>query len=121
MGDKICVGHRFFLLDVCYWVLTSWSLRWPFSSTKSRTRFYTSDYYEVGTAKTIKRYTLNPGGCVYGFAQLPNQAGNNRFPQESSIGNLYFASAWTEPGGGFGAALGSGYMVANKILQCEKG
>lgn len=25
-----------------------------------------------------------------------------------------------EPGGGFGAALGSGYMVANKILKREK-
>ena len=78
------------------------------------------DYYEVGTAKTIKRYTLNPGGCVYGFAQIPSQAGNKRLPQESPIGNLYFASAWTAPGGGFGAALGSGYEVAQKILKNEK-
>ena len=73
--------------------------------------------YEVGTAKTIKRYTMNPGGSVYGFAQIPRQAGNKRLSQESSFENLYFASAWTEPGGGFGATLGSGYMVANKILK----
>ena len=78
------------------------------------------DYYEVGTAKTIKRYTSNPGGSVYGFAQIPSQAGKNRLSQESPIENLYFASAWTEPGGGFGAVLGSGYMVANKILKREK-
>ena len=78
------------------------------------------DYYEIGTAKTIQRYTLNPEGSVYGFAQIPNQSGNNRFSPESSIKNLYFASAWTQPGGGFGAALGSGYMVANKILKKEK-
>jgi len=78
------------------------------------------DYYEVGTAKTIKRYTLNPGGSVDGFAQIPSQAGKNRLSQESAVENLYFASAWTEPGGGFGAALGSGYMVANKILKREK-
>ena len=77
------------------------------------------DYYEVGTAKTIKRYTSNPGGSVYGFAQIPSQAGKNRLSQESPIENLYFASAWTEPGGGFGAVLGSGYMVANKILNRE--
>ena len=75
------------------------------------------DCYEVGTAKTIKRYTMNPGGSVYGFAQIPSQAGKNRLSQESPIENLYFASAWTQPGGGFGAALGSGYMVANKILN----
>jgi len=78
------------------------------------------DCYEVGTAKTIKRYTMNPGGSVYGFAQIPSQAGKNRLSQESPIENLYFASAWTDPGGGFGAALGSGYMVANKILKREK-
>ena len=78
------------------------------------------DYYEVGTAKTIQRYTLNPGGSVYGFSQIPSQAGKNRLSHESSIENLYFASAWTQPGGGFGAVLGSGYMVAYKILKKEK-
>jgi phytoene dehydrogenase-like protein len=78
------------------------------------------DYYEVGTAKTIERYTLNPGGSVYGFSQMPSQAGKNRLPHESVVENLYFASAWTQPGGGFGAVLGSGYMVANKILKREK-
>jgi phytoene dehydrogenase-like protein len=78
------------------------------------------DLYEVGTARTIERYTLNPGGSVYGYSQMPSQAGPNRLPQESSIGNLYFASAWTQPGGGFGAVLGSGYMVAMKILNKDK-
>ena len=48
------------------------------------------DYYEVGTSKTIKRYTLNPGGCVYGFVQLPSQAGNNRIPQESPMNFIEF-------------------------------
>jgi len=41
-------------------------------------------------------------------------------PHESPTENLYFASAWTQPGGGFGAVLGSGYMVAFKILEKEK-
>ena len=30
-------------------------------------------YYEVGTPLTVKRYTLNPGGAVYGFAQNPGR------------------------------------------------
>jgi len=77
------------------------------------------DYFEAGTAKTIQRYTLNPGGSVYGFAQIPSQSGNKRVSPESSIKNPYFASAWTQPGGGFGATLGSGYMVARKILKKE--
>jgi len=78
------------------------------------------DYYEVGTAKTIKRFTMNPGGSVYGYAMISSQAGPNRLTNESPIDSLYFASAWTEPGGGVGAVLGSGYMVANKILKKEK-
>jgi all-trans-retinol 13,14-reductase len=32
------------------------------------------EHYEVGTPKTIQRYTLNPEGSVYGFAQTPKQA-----------------------------------------------
>jgi len=75
------------------------------------------DRYEIGTAKTIKRYTMNPGGSVYGFAQIPNQAGKNRFSHESEIENLFFASAWTQPGGGFGAALGSGYKDAKYLRK----
>ncbi len=31
------------------------------------------EYYEVGTPSTLKRYTLNPGGAVYGFAQTPSR------------------------------------------------
>ena len=31
------------------------------------------EFYEVGTSSTIKRYTLNPGGAVYGFAQTPSR------------------------------------------------
>jgi phytoene dehydrogenase-like protein len=75
------------------------------------------DNYEIGTAKTIKRYIKNPGGSVYGFAQIPSQSRKNRLSQKSPIENLYFASAWTEPRGGFGATLGGGYMLANKILN----
>ena len=75
------------------------------------------EYCEVATPKTMKRYTLNPGGTAYGFAQIPKQAGRKRIQQKSPIDNLYFASAWTFPGGGFGGAIRSGYWCAEEILD----
>jgi len=75
------------------------------------------EYYEVATPKTIKRYTLNPEGTAYGFAQIPKQAGRKRIQQKSPIENLYFASAWTMPGGGFTGAILSGYQCAEMILR----
>jgi phytoene dehydrogenase-like protein len=55
---------------------------------------------ELATPKTIQRYTLNPGGTAYGFAQTPSQSLFDR-QVESPLPNLHFASAWTFPGGGF--------------------
>ncbi len=75
------------------------------------------DCYEVGTSKTVARYTLNPEGSVYGFAQTPRQSGMFRIPNKSPIKNLYFASAWTNPGGGFTGAILSGWFCANEILN----
>ena len=72
------------------------------------------EYYEVGTSKTIARYTLNPGGAVYGFAQPP---GRVIAEQIQSIDNLYFASAWIKIGGGFSGAIFSGYLCAMDILR----
>ncbi len=74
------------------------------------------DYYEVATPKTIERYTLNPQGSVYGYAQTSEQAIPNRIKQKSPIENLFFASAWTFPGGGFGGSIISGYLCAIGIL-----
>ncbi|MCI5139131.1 MAG: hypothetical protein D3922_12115 [Candidatus Electrothrix sp. AR1] len=73
--------------------------------------------YEVGTPKTIQKYTLNPEGAVYGFAQLPSQAGIFRVPNRSPIKNLYFASAWANPGGGFTGAIVSGWFCANEVTR----
>ncbi len=72
------------------------------------------EYYEVGTSKTIARYTLNPGGAVYGFAQTPQRIISDKI---QSIDNLHFASAWTKIGGGFSGAIFSGYLCAIDILR----
>ncbi len=75
------------------------------------------EYLEVGTPKTIQRYTLNPQGTAYGYAQTPEQSGKFRLPNTSPIKNLYFASAWVNPGGGFTGAILSGWFCANEILR----
>ena len=75
------------------------------------------EYYEVGTPTTIRRYTLNPEGTAYGFAQIPSQTGRRRVKIKSLIPNLYFASAWTEPGHGFTGAILSGFWCAEEILR----
>jgi phytoene dehydrogenase-like protein len=73
------------------------------------------EYYELGTAKTVERYTLNPGGSVYGFSQTVSQAGDNRFGQSMPVKNLHIASAWGFPGGGFTGAIISGFLTSLKI------
>jgi len=72
------------------------------------------DYYEVGTSKTIERYTLNPKGAVYGFAQTPERV---KLDPIKSIENLYFSSAWTKIGGGFSGAIFNGYFCAFDIIR----
>ena len=72
------------------------------------------EYYEVGTPATIKRYTLNPGGAVYGFAQVPSKP---VIDSSSLPDNLHFASAWGKTGGGFSGAIYSGYLCAYNILR----
>ena len=71
-------------------------------------------YAEVGTPLTVKRYTLNPAGAVYGFAQNPGKSTDylSALPD-----NIYIASAWGKFGGGFSGSIYSGYMTALDILR----
>ena len=81
------------------------------------------EYYDVGTSKTIRRYTLNPFGSPYGYAQLPGQAGMKRPSNRSPVKNLWFAGTWTFPGGGFTGAIVSGFLCGlqvNKRLKKEE-
>ncbi|NAS13752.1 phytoene desaturase family protein [Poritiphilus flavus] len=75
------------------------------------------EYYEVSTPKTIKRYTSNPSGSVYGFAQTLELTASRRFRNNFLIPNLYFASAWAFPGGGFEGSIMAGFLAA---LQMNK-
>jgi all-trans-retinol 13,14-reductase len=72
------------------------------------------EYVEVATPLTVKRYTMNPAGAVYGFAQNPGKpsAYLSALPD-----NLHIASAWGKFGGGFSGSIYSGYMTALDILR----
>lgn len=72
------------------------------------------EYYEVGTPYTMKRYTLNPAGAVYGFAQTPSR---KTIDTSELPNNLHFASAWGKTGGGFSGAIYGGYLCAINILR----
>lgn len=74
-------------------------------------------YADLGTPITMKRYTLNTNGTAYGFAQIPKQAGRHRIRIKSPVRDLYFASAWTQPGHGFSGAILSGYWCAEELLR----
>lgn len=56
---------------------------------------------EIGTPLTNRRYTGNPGGAIYGYAMSPDNAFLTRIDNRTPIPNLYLASAWGTPGGGF--------------------
>ena len=75
------------------------------------------EYYEVSTPKTVKRFTSNPGGAVYGFAQTSELTATKRFRNNFLLPNLYFASAWAFPGGGFEGSITGGFLAALQMNE----
>lgn len=75
---------------------------------------------ELGTPRTMERYTKNPEGAVYGYAQSLKQSGMHRLKKETSISNLSFVGAWTNPGGGYEGAISGGMVEAQRINKLLK-
>lgn len=74
---------------------------------------------ELGTPRTMERYTKNPKGAVYGYAQTVKQSGRHRLKNETSISNLFISSAWNNPGGGYEGVISSGIMTARRIHRIK--
>ncbi len=70
----------------------------------------------ISTPITNMRYTGNPGGAVYGFANTPLQNPGFRLENKSPVPGLYWAGAWTRPGGGFQAVIASGMNAAKSVI-----
>jgi phytoene dehydrogenase-like protein len=75
------------------------------------------EFYYVSTPKTKAEYTLNPSGTFLGFANTTEQTGLRRLKNKSPVKNLYFASAWTYPGGGYSSTILSGWRCAKEVLK----
>jgi prolycopene isomerase len=73
---------------------------------------------DVGTPRSMALATRNPYGCVYGWAQTPDQADNKRFATASIFKGLYFTGAWSRGGGGgYMGAIVNGRVTANQIIS----
>jgi prolycopene isomerase len=76
---------------------------------------------EVGTPRTMERYTGNPYGAVYGYASTPSGHSVFRPRPDTPVPGLYLAGAWTFPGPGFGGTLAGGANTAQIILRAGGG
>ena len=95
--------------------------RWAERLVQQAGQFYPKlpsavDVVVVSTPLTNMRYTGNVGGAVYGFAQTPDQNPAFRLEQRGPLQGLWFAGAWTRPGGGFEPSITSGINAAGAIL-----
>ena len=76
-----------------------------------------AEVVEVSTPLTNARYSGNPGGSIYGYNNDPGRHTVWRLPHRGPLRGLYFAGAWTQPGGGFEPVMISGGMAAGAILH----
>lgn len=78
-------------------------------------------FLETASPRTLGRFTLSKDGAAYGWAVTPDQAGNDRFPQHTSVDGLWLTGQWTPPGPGVCAVAASGWMAANRIHEGAAG
>jgi len=69
------------------------------------------------TPRTLKRYTMNRDGIVYGFYMSPDQV--TKIPNHTPIDNIFIASNWTQAWHGVSAGQINGWQAARLILDVE--
>jgi prolycopene isomerase len=72
---------------------------------------------DASTPLTNWRYTRNPEGAIYGFEQSTDNAYVKRIGNRTAVEGLYLASAWGNPGGGYGGVLRGGQAAAEMIVD----
>lgn len=80
------------------------------------------EYIELGTPRTVQRYTRTPGGVVYGYSPSPSaiEARSSTFQmfggaRDKVFGNLFYNSAWSFLPGFLGCNI-AGYKA---VLEAE--
>jgi prolycopene isomerase len=74
-----------------------------------------AEVVEVSTPLTNMRYASALGGSIYGFSQPPRDHMAWRMDYKGPLDRLYFAGAWTQPGGGFEPTMMSGVRAGRSI------
>ncbi|MDP6377865.1 MAG: NAD(P)/FAD-dependent oxidoreductase [Pseudomonadales bacterium] len=72
---------------------------------------------ETGTPHTMRRYTQNPMGAIYGYSSHVDSHSIHRPPPQTSVPGLYLSSAWTFPAPGFGGTMAAGFNTAKLALE----
>lgn len=72
---------------------------------------------EAGTPLTCWRYTGNTEGAIYGFEQSLDNAFMTRIDNRTPVKGLYLASAWGNPGGGYGGVFRAGQQAFEQIME----
>jgi len=72
---------------------------------------------ELGTPRTMHRYTRNRGGALYGLAQTVEQSNAKRLRNRTPIGGLFLTGSWTWAGGGYEGALMSGIQTSASVMS----
>ena len=62
-------------------------------------------------------YTGNPEGAIYGFEQSMDNAYMNRIKNKTPVKGLYLASAWGDPGGGYGGVFRGGQSAFVAMMK----
>ncbi|MGD8817428.1 MAG: hypothetical protein PVJ51_09575, partial [Acidobacteriota bacterium] len=67
------------------------------------------------TAMTAHKYTLNTAGSMLGWEMSPDQLGNARPGNETSVRGLFLVGQWVRPGGGITPVIISALKAAESI------
>ncbi len=72
---------------------------------------------ELGTPRTMHRYTGHLEGSILGQEQNVFQSGLARLQPETPVGGLFLVGSAIYPGGGYPSVISSGFRAAHKILR----
>ena len=75
---------------------------------------------EVATPITLKRYTNNRDGALFGWEMTPKQMLKNQLPQKTPVPNLFLCGHWTVPCGGVSTVMMSGSTVSRIVEKYLK-
>jgi len=70
---------------------------------------------EIATPLTMRRYTGNFNGAIYGWANTTNQFTPMDRLTETPIKNFHLCSAWTFPGEGQATTVACGYRLGKQL------